>query len=290
MTARTRDLSAILAPYRDRSSNYGKPDIPLSDHLPMAVTALAAMGADNERLATWAAEYDSRQALRPAGLDEVAGRERWRARIQRDGARETLVRAMETLADGIGAAAFHAPIRAAYAINRGDDLDLACALESWEREFVELPVARTSNRVSAAEALDTLAHVPLDRSSPEKWLIADGMRAVGKRDGFLGLASAVPSLEAIDDLALAAAGAFAATGNFTALHLMTGTHAFRELSRVLASAYEMMPAFWSAFAAATIVAGVVPSLDSNTLGPLRSESEPWDALLERAMWHEWNVR
>ena len=90
MTARTRDLSAILAPYRDRSSNYGKPTVPLSNHLPMAVTALAAMGADDDRLATWAAEYDSRQALRPAGLEEGAGRERWRARIQRDGARKAL--------------------------------------------------------------------------------------------------------------------------------------------------------------------------------------------------------
>ena len=109
------------------------------------------------------------------------------------------------------------------------------------------------------------------------------MRAVGKRDGFAAVATAVPSLEAMDDLALAAAGAFAATGNFTALHLMTGTHAFRVLSRALGTADEMLPAFWSAFAAATIVAGVLPSIDSDTLEPLRNEGDSWDMLFERAI-------
>jgi hypothetical protein len=252
----------------------------------MAVTALAAMGADDERLATWAAAYDVRQALRPAGREEAAGRERWRARIERDGARKTLPDALETLADGIGAAAFHSPIRAAYAIIRNDDLDLACALESWEREFVDLPVARTAERVSAAQALHVLAHAPLDRSIPENRLIADGMRAAGKRDGFAGIVNTVPSVDAMGDLALAAAGAFAASGNFTALHLMTGTHAFRVLSNALGSPDELMPAFWSAFVAATIVAGVVPSLDSDTLAPLRTQNDSWDTLLERAVRHD----
>jgi hypothetical protein len=283
MTASVRDVSAILEPYRNRSSNFGTPEVPLSDHLPMAVTALAGMGANPERLVTWAASYDALHALRPADRAEAEGRAKWRARIELHGARKTLAEALEQLGDGIGAAAFHAAIRAAYAIDRNDDRDLACALESWEREFVKLPVARTPKRVSAADALDALARGALDRSNPGKWLIGDGMRVVGERDGFAEIASVVPSVDAIDDLALAAAGAFAATGNFTALHLMTATFAFRELSRALGPTEQMMPAFWSAYVAATIVAGVVPSLHAAALDPLRSTSDSWDALLERAV-------
>ena len=283
MTGMVRDVASILEPYRDRSSNYGKPEVPLSDHLPMAVTALAGMGANDERLAAWAAAYVARQALPLAGVAETAGREKWRARIERDGSRKALADALRTLADGIGAAAFHAAIRAAYAIERNDNVDLACALESWEREFVALPVARTQQRVPVMEALHALAHAPLDRSDPDAWLIADGMRIVGTRDGFASLVATVPSSEAIDDLALAAAGAFAATGNFTALHLMTGTHAFRVLRRALGGADDLMPAFWSAYVAATIVAGVTPSLDAGTLDPLRDERISWDALMERAV-------
>jgi hypothetical protein len=283
MNASVRDLSSLLEPYRDRSSNYGKADIPLSDHLPMAVTALAAMGADDERIATWAATYAARQALRPAALDERAGRQTWRERIARDGLRTTLAASLGVLGDGIGAAAFHAAIRAAYAIERDDAWDLACALESWEREFVTLPVARTPKRVSAAEALETLEHAPFDRSIPDMPLIADAMRAVGKRDGFATLAATVPSQDAIDDLALAAAAAFAATGNFTALHLMTGTHAVRVLRRALGDIDGVMPAVWSAYAAAAIVAGVTPSLDASTLDPLRSVHEPWSRLFARAV-------
>lgn len=286
MVARLRDLSAILEPYRDRSSNYGTADTPLSDHLPMAVTALAAMGAGDGRLATWAAGYASAQALRPAGPQEAADRERWRARIQRDGSRATLAGALETLADGIGAAAFHAAIRAAYALERDDDLDLAYALESWEREFVAMPVARTPKRVSAAEALDALERAPLDRSDPESSLIATSMRVVGQRDGFAALVATVPSAAAIDDLALAAAGAFAATGSFTALHMMTGTHAFRVLARALGDVDALMPAFWSAYAAAAIVAGVTPSLAAEKLEPLRCECPSWEASIAAAVAHD----
>jgi hypothetical protein len=285
MTARARDLSSILDPYRDRSSNFGAPGTALADHLPMAVTALAAMGADDARLTTWAAAYAEGQGLRLAGVAETSGREAWRARIESDGARVTLASALETLGDGIGAAAFHAAIRAAYAIERHDDIDLASALESWEREFVALPVARTSTRVSAAEALQALRDASLDRSPSGPW-IADGMRAVGRRSGFVALAAVVPSADALDDLVLAAAGAFAATGNFTALHLMTGTHAVRTVARFLGGVDAVMPAIWSAYAAAALVACVTPSLDAQALDPLREERTSWDTLLARAVAHD----
>jgi hypothetical protein len=282
MSTQVRNLSRILRPYRDQSSNFGNPEAALANHLPMVVTALAAMGANDVRLASWAATYALEQALRPAGAAELAGRSKWSDRIARDGALVTLASALATLGDGLAAAAFHAAIRAAYAVERGDDEDLASALESWEREFLALPVARTRERVSVADALHALTSASLDRSDPGMWLIADGMRAIGLRDGFEAIAAAVPPASALDDLALAAAGAFAASGNFIALHLMTGTHAFRVLASAVGRAEELMPAFWSAYAAAATLTGVAPSLDARVLDPLRCQETRWEDLLARA--------
>jgi hypothetical protein len=64
---------------------------------------------------------------------------------------------------------------------------------------------------------------------------------------------------------------------------MTGTHAFRVLSRALGGADRLMPAFWSAYVAATIVAGAALSLDDKTLEPLRRERYSWETLMQRAI-------
>lgn len=279
MSTQVRDLSSILGPYREQSSNFGGE---LANHLPMVVTALAAMGADDKRLTSWAAAYSSEHGLRPAGTAERAGRGKWMDRIAREGVRATLASALATFGDGLAAAAFHAAIRAAYAVERGDDEDLASALESWEREFLALPVSRTRERVPVARALNALKTATLDRSDSGKWLITDGMCAVSARDGFAAIASAVPPAAGLDELVVAAAGAFAASQNFTALHLMTGTHAFRVLAKVVGTADDVMPSFWSAYAAAAIVAGVTPSIDERVLDPLRREPTAWADLLARA--------
>jgi hypothetical protein len=58
------------------------------------------------------------------------------------------------------------------------------------------------------------------------------------------------------------------------------------LSRRIATLDALMPAFWSAYAAAAIAAGVVPSLDAGVLDPLRNDGAAWSDLIARAVRHE----
>ena len=127
------------APY---ASNYGPPNLQLYTHLPMAVVALEEMGARPGRIESWAEGYVKANELQLAGPEELAARGRWYERITSEG-RDTVLRsALPKLIEGIGAAAFHAAIRAGYAVDRNNDVELAAALESWEREVLNLPRAR----------------------------------------------------------------------------------------------------------------------------------------------------
>jgi hypothetical protein len=279
------DAAAVLAPYRDLSSNYGEKNFPLSDHLPMAVSALFAMGASGSRVSAWAEAHARRRHLRPAEANERAGRDRWSKRIARDGVRETLLGAIDTLGDGIGAAAFHAVIRAGYALDRSDDAELAAALESWEREFLALPIPDHVQQVPVTEALAALARSRVADSGGG--LIASAMQAVSRRKGFDEIAAAVPPAADLDTIALAAAAAFAQSGNFTALHVMTGTYALLRFRAHLGDVEPIMPSFWRAFAAAAIVAGALPTLDPEVLAKLRNDAPPdWAPLLAEAIDHE----
>jgi Questin oxidase-like len=277
--------AAVLADFRAYSSNFGRPDFPLSDHVPMTVTALLAMGASETRAASWARGYADRNHLRAADDRERAGRQKWRACIARIGMRDALAEAVALLGDGLGAAAFHAVIRAAYALERGDEDDLASAFESWEREYLALPVPPEIRRVGVAEALAALGQAPSFAAS--SGLIAVAMAEASRLEGFARIAATVPFAAAIDDLAIAAAAAFAQTRNFTALHVMTGMHALRTLRAYVADIEPLMPAFWRAFAAAAIVAGACPTLDPGLFAELRREAPAdWKPLLERAIAHE----
>jgi soluble lytic murein transglycosylase-like protein len=279
------DVSAVLAKYADNASNYGAANFPLSDHLPMAVVALAAMGAKPARIESWAQNYAAVHELRIADDEERAQREFWRQRISIQGRDAVLAGALPGLIDGIGAAAFHSAIRAGYAVEQNDDRELACALESWQREFLDLPAPATTRTVSVDEALTNLAQSTV-RVEP-RGLIASRMLAVAKDPGFLAIAQAVPRSSDIKALAIAAAAAFAESGEFTALHVMTGTYALRSLSRFFPDPETAMPAFWRAYAAASLVAGTTPSLAPDRLALLRAEAPTgWYELLVEATAHD----
>lgn len=279
------DVSAVLETYADTSANYGAANFPLSDHLPMAVVALAAMGAKPGRIDAWAANYAAVHELRLADGDERAAREFWYQRISVQGRDAVLAGALPGLIDGVGAAAFHSAIRAGYAVDQQDDRELAHALESWQREFLDLPAPAETRTVPVEEALAKLAQSTV-RVEP-RGLIATRMVAVANDPAFLAVAQAVPRSDDISSLAIAAAAAFAESGDFTALHVMTGTYAMRSLARFFPDPEAAMPAFWRAYAAAALVAGAIPSLARDRLTPLR-EAAPrgWYELMSEAVAHD----
>ena len=116
----------------------------LSNHLPMALVALHRLGADVKQLSAWNESYARRLQPAPA-LDTWPPGDPWPDRLGQadtwplyrslfqqwvdyEGARETLAQTLPVLMPGCGAAAFHGPIRVAYAARSGHQVCWSRAL------------------------------------------------------------------------------------------------------------------------------------------------------------------
>ena len=145
----------------------------LSNHLPMALAALKRLGADDARLAAFAARYSQRLRPAPAPAEWPAG-EPWRARLGQtnawpayrhlflhwlvtESADAVLQQTMPTLMAGCGGAAFHGLIRTAYAVQSGHGQELADALAYWACRWLDLgappPSSGTGTRADPAPLL-----------------------------------------------------------------------------------------------------------------------------------------
>lgn len=169
----------------------------LSNHLPMALTALDRLGAA------------------PADLQRFFDGYEGRLEVQTEPRETRSLADLDRLAEGIGGAAFHGLIRTAYALEAGHAEELQAALEAWHVSW--LPLGRSRQLVLAC---------PIER--PQGPNIHERMRGVANHPEFQqGLVSdgATATLDEVRDFALRAF--WASRGDFTALHLVTATHAFR---------------------------------------------------------------
>ena len=260
----------------------------LSNHRPMALLALARLGATDARLTAFAQAYSKRLQPAPPPARWPAG-DAWASRLGQgdawpayrdlflhwlltEDAGAVLRQVLPRLMQGCGAAAFHGLIRTAYALQSGLGQELADALAYWACSWVELGPLQAAGAVDDAEAV--LRQLRTLHSAAN--LISQRMVA----------AAAIPQFQAtvarlrvgdstLPQLAALAAKAHAATGNFTALHLVTSAHAVRLLMPFLDEPVLALQAYWCAFAAAVCAAG----LQARAL-PL---PQPWPLLVAAAL-------
>lgn len=259
----------------------------LSSHLTMALSALKRLGASDELLNTFAARYARRLAAAPPAVPWPAG-EPWRSRLGEpaawpayrdlfwhwlvtEGAAAVLAQALPTLMRGCGAAAFHGLIRVGYAVQAGHGRELADALAYWACRWLPLGpaspdaptrLARPAGTVAQPLAVLQALHMP----KPAGGLIAVRMHAAALVPGF---AQAVAPLrlgaDVLPRLARTAARGYAASGNFTALHLVTSAHALRVLMPLMPphgdaqgpEARAALARYWHAYAAGWVASGAV---------------------------------
>ena len=286
-------LARLLTAGRRFAPEY---DQGLSNHRPMALLALQRLGADAARLQAWAAAYESRLQPAPSPAAWPTG-DAWTSRlgdpsawpvyrdlftqwITHEGAAETLEQVLPALMPGVGAAAFHGAIRVAAAARSGHPDELADALASWASRWLPLgPLPAGDGPEADPEAI--LLRLRAGRSRQR--LIVDRM-AEAARDTTL---HAELARLAIDDaqpdallqrLARLAAKAYALSGNFTALHLVTGCHAMHVLLRFAIDRGAALRAFWQAYGVAVVAAQLRPR------PPV--PPRPWPELVAAAIAHD----
>ena len=275
---RPMNLAALLDHAATLDAEYERH---LASHLTMALCALKRLGASDERLAAFATTYASRLGAAPPAAPWPAG-EAWRSRLgdpaawpaYRDlfwhwllteDAVPVLAQSLPTLMQGCAGAAFHGLIRVGYAVQSGHGRELADALAYWACRW--LPLGPASPAPPAGPVADPLAVLKgLCMPRPAGGLIAVRMHAAALNPGF---AQAVAPLRldegTLPRLARTAARVYAASGNFTALHLVTSAHALRVLWPLMTppgaepapAAQAALAHYWHAYAAGWVASGAV---------------------------------
>lgn len=272
---------ALSATYRGQMSN----------HLPMAQQALLELGASAERLQAFTAAQETvlepQVAARPARValqrdlgrpdSDAAWRAHFAARIAGLGSSAALREALALLLPGVGAIAFHGLIRTGHAVLAGHDGELAAGLAHWAAHFMPLP-ATDGPPLDLPEWLQALAALPRPVAPPGA-LITGRMQAWGDSPGFAAVAGRLRlSPDTLRDLALLAARTYAATRNFTVLHLLTASHAMSVLEPWW-PAPELPRGFAVAAAAGLLASGAAPALALALQAP---PSRPWPTLISAA--------
>jgi Questin oxidase-like len=312
-------LRALLTDAVGFDAEYGAS---LSNHLPMALAALARLGASDERLAEFAERYARRLHAAPptvpwpagdawrACLGEPAAWPRYRALfrdwIANEGAPEMLAQALPVLMQGAGAAAFHGPIRAAYALAANHADELADALAYWACRWFSC--GNADGRGAVDDPARVFAAFDLARELPPQPLISQRMAAAAAHPRFAPIADAlhIDARRTLPRLAQLAAERYAAGADFTVLHLVTSAHAMQVLlpwldendrlpalahyARACAAAWAALPPREPPLPAAPvlpwdeIVARVIESDDEHAIKLVDSGRE-LEAALGGAVWH-----
>lgn len=259
----TPTLNRLLDENLRRSPEYGRG---LSNHLPMALHALHELGAGDAQLERFAVAYVDRKKLPaadaarpdvPARLGDFTSFPAWQAhfgeRIASVGPRDALVEALPDLWPGVAAAAFHGPIRVAHAWQLGHRGELAAALAYWAARWQPMEAPPSSGPL-----LDLADWLAAAEAAAQAWradgrLISQRMDQASRMPAFQAFAGRLrPSADALASVARWAAGLYADTGNFTVLHVVTGSRALLQLASLSAPP----PQAWHAVAAAIVASGI----------------------------------
>ncbi|MGH7149674.1 MAG: questin oxidase family protein, partial [Planctomycetota bacterium] len=224
--------------------------------------------------ASWERSLGKREAL-PSFVRLFA------SEIRARGSESVLRATLPALLPGVGSAAFHALIRTAYAIRFREEEDLPHSLGYWAATFGTLGPIDEAGKTDP----DPLALLERARRSEQLGCRPQrGRNIVGSMEG----AAALPGFEAVSTalsvredsvarMAEAALRLYAATRDFTVLHLVTGTHAWRVVEPLVPDRDLGRRYLWQAFAAAYV------GLGTPELGPPPAASAAsWDAILKEA--------
>jgi hypothetical protein len=256
----------------------------LANHLPMALVALDRMGADDAVLERFERAHVATRLEPVADHPEFQRSvETWAARLASEGTGVVLPDALGRLVAGLGSGAFHGAIRAAYALECGSERELAHALAYWDEAFQALPTPPPlTGHQTPYEALVAMSRDPrfAKQRFPGRNIVERSHAAAG-HSAFTGLVARVDASKlSLASLAGALIRVYAASGDFTVLHGVTGTHAFRLLAPHATESRAALAHLWQAVVAAYLGAGS-PAVEG--WGLAGSDALSWAEIRERAI-------
>ncbi|MDC8784987.1 questin oxidase family protein [Roseateles koreensis] len=273
------------------------------NHLPMALQALQAMGADTLRLQQFRTAYGQHfkgqprllaeapttdwQSLRGHG-DAAYGplRSHFAQALADVGMAATLRQALPDLLPGITAAAFHGLIRTAHAVEAEHHGELASGLAYWAARWQGLTPARVAGPLLDFEnwAAQLVADAPT--TSVNGPLISVRIEAALQTPAYQRLGAALSPQNELPQLLRRLAGLalerYLVSRNFTVLHMITGLRALRvllpwvEVEMPLAQAI-LVQAFTAAYLAARVLPLATPLTE-----PSEQVSLSWPLLCRAA--------
>ncbi|MBO9686350.1 MAG: DUF4243 domain-containing protein [Mitsuaria chitosanitabida] len=199
---------------------YGTEAMPLFNHLPMALGALARLGAPLEAMQR---HIDHWAPLSRPALDA-------------DVAPPSIDEALRRVLDAPEAQAFHVAIRLGYALQGGHRKELDAALRTTIglESPIGPPVPAGAGGERLRDVIDAVRVDPiLAMPGMAGTLITTRMQNAAARPGFKVYVQR-PTLT-LDGLAEASLAVYLSTLDFTALHLVTGTHALRVMLETAAA-------------------------------------------------------
>lgn len=239
----------------------------LANHLPMALDRL---GADGDTLRRFADGYTQRLLPAPACASALDPHDYlgssgdyprfvrfFQDRIREAGVEPVLHDWVPVLMPGLAASAFHAMIRLAYAIEGGLEDEIALALAYWASEYASLPLPLEPAEGTLEQIAERL-RAALTGYVFKPGIIIDKMLELAWGPALAGAAVQPAEMPALRDIARFALQAYAQREDFTLLHIVTGTHAFRIVQRY---AYDHALArryLWQAALAAWLTVVVAP--------------------------------
>ncbi|QCP52618.1 questin oxidase family protein [Trinickia violacea] len=271
-----------------------------TNHCPMALVALAEMGASPARLQEFFDMWEREYALSAPPVGTIIDRREWASHLGNTAAFGALrLCFLDWMADddpdmviatvlkevpfAPATGAFHALIRLAYGIEAAHRGEIAAGLAALISSHLPIDVS-FAERPAAESADAAFVHVAcaMGDDLAQGNSITARLRAVAGDVRFRRAILAPPVTSSLlDDIARAAIAAYWRTPDFTVLHTVTAAHAARTLfARLDDSLVEpLLPGLWVALCAA--YATVRKPLDVEAITP--DIDAGWNEVCQRAM-------
>ncbi len=280
-----------------------------TNHCPMALCALAAMGASSERLQAffdqWQRLYsvaapieriEVTSASWPGLLGSAAAfpslRDFFSQRIVRSSADAVLAEVLTKIPFAPATGAFHAVIRLAYGLEAHHPGEIASGLAALVSENLSIgPQAVQREPATSVESgLERISTKFQGKVFPKRSFITAQLREVASDQDFQSALQGAPvAQELFDSLAQVAIALYWQKPDFTTLHMVTGMDAVRRVAERLPSAMRdaLRRDTWSAFCATYVAIGT-PAIDParSAVASLTTEQPSlpaWETLLARAI-------